>query len=112
VGGDGDLGNDEGLESYRKRVIRRCMTRKGAFSHLPQYGIGVPAQVKKLAQPGVREALAAEAELQIGQEPETQQVSCSFERDATLAGLWWLIIRARTKAGAAGSVKVPYLVTG
>lgn len=112
VGGDGDLGNDEGAESYRKRVIRRCMTRKGAFIHLPGYGVGVPAQVKKLAQPSVREALASEAEVQIAQEPETQQVSCSFERDVTQAGVWWLVIRARTKAGKVGDVKIPYAVTG
>ncbi len=73
--GTGDIAADFGLTSYTKRVIRRIMSRKNGFAHLSGYGLGVPEQVKKLAKPGMREALASDAENQIRQEPETLAVA-------------------------------------
>src|SRR5262249_45593292 len=36
VDGTGDYGLDQGLRSYKKRVVRRLTTMQGAFAHLAQ----------------------------------------------------------------------------
>lgn len=68
----GDYGTDDGMASYKKRVLRRLLTRKGSFAHLPGYGVSVPAQIKQLGRPSDRAAFAADAEAQVAQEPETE----------------------------------------
>jgi hypothetical protein len=70
----GDVAFDEGMASYKKRVFRRLSTRKGAYLHLPEYGVTFMDHVKQLARPGMIQQLASEAEEQIKQEPET--LSC------------------------------------
>lgn len=98
VDSTGDYAPDRGLESYRKRVLRRLMTRRGAFAHLPRdYGVSVPDHVKQLARPGVIEALAADAEEQIRQEPETVEVRVTTELRA--GGVLVLHVFARTNLG-------------
>lgn len=92
----GDVAIDEGIDSYRKRVFRRCYTRKGAFAWMPGYGVGLPGQVKQVGRRGVRDAIAADAESQIAEEPETIEVACRFEQDARAPEMFWLRIRART----------------
>jgi len=92
----GDIAFDEGIDGYRKRVFRRCYTRKGAFSWMPEYGVGLPGQVKRLSRRGTRDAIAADAETQIAEEPETVEVQCRFEQDTRSPDLFWLRIRART----------------
>lgn len=71
----GDYAIDEGETSFRKRIFRRLTTQKGRYRHMPGYGLSIPQSIKRLALPGLREALAADAEDQIRQEPETKQVS-------------------------------------
>jgi hypothetical protein len=34
----GDYAFDEGLASFKKRVIRRIISRKNSFAHIPEYG--------------------------------------------------------------------------
>lgn len=92
----GDFAVDEGIDSYRKRVIRRCYTRKGAFPWMPDYGVGLPEQIKRLSRRGVRDAIAAEVESQIAKEPETIEVNAHFEQDHRSPELFWLRVRART----------------
>jgi hypothetical protein len=96
----GDYAFDEGLVAYKKRILRRGMTRKNAFAHLPGYGVGIPAYGKKLASPSLRAQIAADWETQIKQEPETASVSVTT---STAPGLCWFIVNATTRAG--GSVK-------
>lgn len=67
----GDVAHDQGLTSYKKRCLRRLSTPKGRHRHLPQYGVGIPQAIKLLARPSVLQALAADAEDQLRQEPET-----------------------------------------
>lgn len=106
VDGLGDYATDEGLVSYRKRVIRRLVTRRGAFPHLPNYGVGIPQAAKQLARPGSRESLAAEAEAQIRQEPETVEVRVAVVADGATTRF---VVRARTTFGDANlSVPVPF----
>lgn len=112
VDAQGDLAFDDGVDSYRKRVFRRCMTRKGKFAWLPTYGVGLPDQVKQLGRPGVRDALTSDAEAQIRQEPETRDVSCRFRRDDNRPDLFWLEVRAVTKySNKPVAVDVPFDAT-
>lgn len=106
----GDYALDQGLTSYRKRIFRRLTTRRGAFAHLPDYGVGLVEQVKKLARAGTREALAAEAEAQIRQEPETAAVSVTVSQSLTEPGLSFFVVRARTKANDGVNLSVPITI--
>jgi hypothetical protein len=113
VDSKGDLASDSGLVSYRKRIMRRCMTRKGGFAHLPDYGVGLPSQIKQLSRPGMRESIAAEAESQIKQEPETLSVKCTFVHDDSTPELYWLKIQVMTVfSDDQLIVSVPFTPTG
>ncbi len=101
----GDYARDEGVTSYRKRVIRRLTTRKGAFAHLPGYGVLYPMALKQLGKAGLREALAADAEDQVRAEPETVDVKVSIRQEGSLTRF---IVRVKTKAGASLDLDVPF----
>jgi hypothetical protein len=105
----GDYSIDQGLLSYRKRIFRRLITRRGAFAHLPDYGVGTIDIVKQLSRPRTRETLAAEAEAQIQLEPETVAVSVRVRvvEDAQNPGLVFFLVKARTKAGDVVATSVP-----
>ncbi len=100
----GDLAVDEGLESYRKRVIRRLSTRLGAYLHLPNYGVTIFQAIKQLARPGIVQSFAAEAEQQILQEPETESVSVSIVQRGSIV---FYRVRAKTKAGQTVNLNSP-----
>lgn len=100
VDASGDYAADSGTVSYKKRVFRRLTTGKGRFAHLPAYGVGVPDAVKKLGRAGFIAALAADAEAQIRQEPETLDVKVTqVATTGAPPGFVRLRIRAKTKAG-------------
>lgn len=94
VDATGDVANDSGIISWKKRVIRRLITRPGGFAHMPAYGAGIPQQVKTLGRPGSRQLLAFSAEQQIRQEPET--VSATV-RIVQTGGQFRYVIDALTK---------------
>ena len=105
----GDLAKDEGLASYKKRVIRRVTTRKGRYRHLPNYGTRALESVKLLARPGVMQAIAADAEEQIRQEPETVTVRVQIVMQGSLA---FYRIRARCSFGQTVNMTAPVLISG
>jgi hypothetical protein len=79
AGEDGDYAIESGDVSYKKRVYRRMSTRKGGFIFLPpDYGVGLPYQIKQLGTPVRRQTIAADIELQVAQEPETLQVKAQL----------------------------------
>ena len=104
----GDYAVDQGLPSYRKRVLRRLITRKNGFAHLPGYGVGIQTYGKKLQKASVRAAIAADAEAQIAQEPETAQVTVTSRQDAITPGLVYFVVSAKTKSGANLRFAVPF----
>lgn len=59
VDADGDYRNDAGLEGVKKRVMRRLTTGKGAFAHLPAYGLALP--LKRTFSVGDLRTLQADA---------------------------------------------------
>jgi hypothetical protein len=103
--GTGDLANDGGLTSYKKRLFRRLTTKKGRFGHLPNYGVDLVGSVKMLARPGVRDALAADAEEQIRMEPETESATVRVE--VTESGVAFFRIAATMKSGRTAGTAVP-----
>jgi len=98
VDDQGDYAFDEGLPSYKKRIHRRIFTRKGRFAHLPGYGTILLDSIKKLSQPGVRDAIAGDLEEQIREEPETLAASVTIE--STTNGIWFVRVKARTNLGS------------
>lgn len=105
----GDYGFDEGITAYKKRILRRLITRKDGFVHLPGYGVGVLQYGKKLALASTRMQLVADAEVQIRREPETAAVKVNLV-PTTTPGYHRLEIRARMKSGAAVPLSFPVRV--
>ena len=74
VGSDGDYDNDAGIELLRKLIYRRLTTMPGGFTYLgTSYGLGL--KVKEPLLVGDLEALQAQIERQVAQEPEVSAVS-------------------------------------
>lgn len=104
----GDYAADEGKTSYKKRVYRRVTTRKNSYVHLQGYGVGLLGEVKQLAKTSTQQRLAADAEDQIRQEPETDRVSVTFIPDARAPGVFIMQVRARSKAGESVNFDLPF----
>jgi hypothetical protein len=105
----GDIARDEGLTSYQKRVYRRLITRKDSFAHLRGYGTNFVKSVQTLARHGVAQALCADAEQQVRQEPET--VDCSVRLMQDSRNVFWYQVRAKTRFGNGVPVNAPVGVT-
>jgi hypothetical protein len=105
----GDYAFDEGLTNFRKRAIRRLVTRKGGFAHLPTYGVGVPYEGKRLATSAVLSRLAADAEAQIGLEPEAAAVRVRPVVDPSVPGLVRFPVVIKPKVGKPQAFDVPFL---
>lgn len=112
VTAQGDYGTDQGVASYKKRIVRRLTTRRGAFAHLPNYGVGLLDEVKRLARPATRQKIAAEAEGQIRQEPETLDVAVTITASTTHPGLFFFRVRAQTRVFGTVSLDIPVVAEG
>lgn len=108
----GDYASDRGNTSYKQRIFRRVFTRPNGFMHLIGYGVGLLQRVKTLFRAREQEALAADAEAQIFEEPETQDVSVTFTQDASNPHLYFMRIRARSKTGEAVDESLPFDIGG
>lgn len=93
-----DIGVDAGIIAWKKRVTRRLTTRKGEFTQHPNYGVEALNRVKQLAVPGIREALAVDAEEQIRLEPETRSASVILQ-PGSVPGVFYYRIKADTVFG-------------
>lgn len=91
----GDYAEDEGIQSLKKRILRRLFTRKGGFAHLPEYGVGIATYGKKLGSTATRAQIAAEAERQIGSEPEMSKVV--VRSTPTVSGVFRIDVLAQLK---------------
>jgi hypothetical protein len=104
----GDYAMDEGTVNLKKRIIRRLITRKGAFAHLPNYGVGVPDQAKKLGQAIVISKLKAEAEVQIAQEPDVLQSRVIVVVNSDTPNLVRFRVAVKSKVGKPIAFEVPF----
>jgi hypothetical protein len=105
----GDYAFDEGIPSLKKRIYRRLITRKGAFVDKPDYGVGVMEVGKRLANRSTLEQLVAEAQKQIGQEPDVQSVKVKYQLDSDV-GMVRFIVLVRTVAGQAAKFEAPFTI--
>lgn len=108
-----DYALDAGFVSYKKRIFRRLMTRPGSFLHLgASYGVGIPQESKKLARATTLQRLAAEAELQIGQEPETERVKVTAAVDPNAPSLVRFVIMVKVRGGQSAKLttSIPFQV--
>lgn len=104
----GDYAFDEGSVNLRKRVLRRVMTVKNAFAHLPGYGVGLPSYGKKLGTPTVVATIATEAETQIAQEPDVANVRVRTVVDPNVPNLLRVQVLVRPREGKAQRIDVPF----
>jgi hypothetical protein len=112
VDAQGDYAFDEGTEGLRKRILRRLVTMRGGFAHLPNYGVGVPALGKRLAVAATLASVAADAEAQILSEPDVAEASVRPFVDPQAPSIVRLQIRVRTKEGKPSAFDVPFVTTG
>lgn len=96
VDDSGDLGNEDGLASLRKRIFRRLTTGKGAFAFLPNYGVGL--KLKELASVAELPALQADVIQQVGREPEVAQVTANVSIQPL--GVLTVTMNVLTRVGA------------
>lgn len=96
--GTGAYARDRGIESYKKRIVRAVLARRGAFIHLPtDWGGGLAGMGKALAT-RARVEQAQSAILQIVQsDPETAQARVMLLLEPT--GVWRVSIVARLRSG-------------
>lgn len=111
---NGDYAFDEGITNFKKRIFRRLTTSKGSFGGLPNYGVGVPGQLKKLGRRSVREDLASEAEAQILEEPESEAVSVRIIPDDVNPGVFRMQIKVKATTLSSDPIQmtVPFAPIG
>lgn len=102
----GDYAMDEGLANLRKRILRRLVTARGAFAFLPDYGVGVAQNLKRLNAAAVRNQLAEEARRQILLEPDV--AACSVAVVQRAVNLVVFVILVRTTAGVGAKMEEPF----
>lgn len=110
IADDGDYAMDEGEASLKKRILRRVMTRKNAFVHLPGYGVGVPEHAKKLGRGAVISSLRADAEAQIGEEPDVAATRVVIVQEPNEPGLVKFRIAVRPRFGRPFAFESPFEV--
>lgn len=95
VDNSGDLANHTGLDSLKKRILRRVSTPKGSFSWMDKYGVGF--DVKKPMTVNRMMLLKVDLADQIRQEPEV----ASVESTLTKSPLSFVIVslKVKTKTG-------------
>lgn len=107
VDDSGDYAPDKGIDSYKKRNMRRLISLPGSFSHLgKKFGAGVPSYGKKLATAQRRAELVAAVEAQVAADPETKSVACSVVPTSS-PYLFRVVIVATTTAGQTVRFGVP-----
>lgn len=96
VDDSGDVASESDVAGYKKRVFRRLLTPKGAFTVLPDYGLGLELK-KPMSQPRLS-AYKLDMVQQIKQEPETASVTPNL---SLIGGKVLLAqIKIKTKKGA------------
>jgi hypothetical protein len=108
VDDSGDYAMDEGTQNLKKRVIRRLTTRKGAFAHLPNYGVGVPDEAKRLGTAATLSRLRVDAEAQISEEPDVARVRVAILASADRPDLVRFRVAVRPKVGPPVAFDVPF----
>jgi hypothetical protein len=109
IGPSGDYATDVGIDSYKKRIIRRLLSRKGGFAGLPaSYGLGAQERLKKLFRGSDATALAADARTQVLADPETASATVDFVPQPGGKSIGYFRIKAVHISGASVQTDVPF----
>lgn len=107
VDATGDYAFDGGIENLRKRAIRRIITRKNGFAHLPGYGVGIGDYGKQLGVAARLAFITSDSEAQIRQEPDVADCRVRAFVDPT-PGIVRFQVWIQPKEGAAIDFVVPF----
>lgn len=107
---NGDLAIHGGLDSLKKRIIRRVTTSKGAFAFLPNYGLA--PRLKVLMRPGLLQEYASEVANQVREEPDVLDAATSVKLVDGRPGMVDVKIRARRRSGEVFDVGMVVPLTG
>jgi hypothetical protein len=94
----GDLAQDSGLSSLRKRILRRISTVLGGFYHLPGYGVEL--EEKRLLRPDLLRRIQDKLRAQILREPEVTNASVTLRQATSTPDTLSVIVEVGTAAGA------------
>lgn len=102
---DGDIAQDHGVASLRKRILRRATTLAGEFFHLGEYGAGL--ETKRLARPDLLMRYQEKLRAQIEREPEVRAASVRISQVVGNPDVVAVYIRAQTMSGDPVDLSVP-----
>jgi hypothetical protein len=108
IDASGDYAFDSGVNQLRKRVLRRMVTRPGAFPAMPGYGVGVLGYGSRLSVAGVRQQIADEARRQISSEPDVSDCRVSAASDPKDPNVTVFSVRVRTTDGIDTTFTLPF----
>jgi len=94
IGDDGDFATESGRPLVRKLVIRRLTTRRGAFRHLPEYGVELEPK-EPIASGGDLQAVLRDIEAQAQQEPDVVRAVARGSVDRSGVAIIQLSIQAK-----------------
>lgn len=103
IGPDGDYDTEAGAPLIRKLLLRRLTTPRGAFRHLPNYGIGLAVK-EPVASAGDLVALRTEIEAQALEEPDVATAEARVTMDRS--GVLVVQLNARPKHGASFTLRM------
>lgn len=102
---DGDLGQDSGISSLRKRIYRRAITLAGEFFHLQGYGSDL--ETKRLVKPDLLRRYQEKLRVQIEREPEVRAATVRVGQVVNNPDVVAVYIRAQTQSGDPVDLNVP-----
>ncbi len=113
MGPTGDYANDQGLGSYKKRIFRRLLARKGGYAALSvSYGLGAQDRIKKLMRGTDTTQLGDDATSQVLADPETKKASVTFTRVPGSPSIGYFTIVALHVSGQAINETMPVSIGG
>lgn len=74
TGGRGDYQTVDGLENYRRALIRRILTRPGEYRYRPDYGAGLLSFVRKPFNATNRAEIVKRITAQVSRDRRTEKV--------------------------------------
>lgn len=94
---DGDIAQDFGERSLRKRILRRATTLAGEFFHLGNYGAGLES--KRLVKPDLLRRYQEKLKAQVEREPEVRSASVKISQVVGNPNVVAVYIKAHPMAG-------------
>jgi phage baseplate assembly protein W len=70
----GDWATVDGVENYRRALIRRCIVRPGEYQRRPGYGAGLASYVKRTLTSSIRAEMESAVAAQVKRDRRTKKV--------------------------------------